>query len=177
MTAKAKHKPKPSPKPATKAKAAPKEEAEELYNISRLAEYFELDRATMRRRLEDAGVKPVKKLAKETRYRLEDAEAAMQEDDAKDLVQLRKLDAEASLKELELARARGEVLPRKEVEDQVQRLFSAMYQRVCVRFPREIGAQLFKADTTTQLTTTLQRSLQSIFNELRTDHSRYLGGD
>lgn len=151
--------------------------AEELYSVTRLAEYFELDRATMRKRLDEAGVEPVVDQANKRLYRLEDAEAAMEQEGDLEEIKLRKLTAEASLKELELGREKGELLPRKEVEDYVQKLFTALYQRLAVKLPREIGPQLFKAESTAQLTKDLQTNLETIFHEIRTDHRRLLGSD
>lgn len=165
------------PAPVLPVEAQPVEAEEELYSISRLAEYFELDRTTMRKRLEAAGVEPVVKKLNQKLYRLEDAEAAMGQEEKLEQMQLRKLTAETLLKELSLEQERGDLLPRKEVEDHIQKLFTAMYQRIAVRLPREIGAQLYKAESTAQLTTQLSTSLQTIFHELRNDHSRFLSSD
>lgn len=173
MTTKAKSQPKPQPKPPAKPPAKPKEPEQEHYSISRLAEYFELDRAVLRKRLDNARIKPVINEPKRKLYRLEDAEQVLQTDEQLDEIKLRKLRADASLQELKLQRENGEMVPRKEVEDYLQKLFTALYQRVCVRCPRELGTQLYKADSPAALTKDLQTNLETIFHEVRSDHRRF----
>lgn len=174
---KAKPKPKTAPvaKPAQSAKQPEPDEG--LYSLSYLAEYFELDRATLRKRLDEAKVKPVVNEPNRKLYRLEDCEAALQQENELDAVKLRKMQAEATLKEILVERETGDVVSRKEVEDYLQKLFTALYQRITVRFPRDIGPQLFKAESAAALTKDLQTNLITIFHEVRTDHRRFLDGD
>jgi hypothetical protein len=159
-----------------KTKPAPKEKEEGLYSISKLAEYFELDRSVLRKRLDDARIKPVVNEPKRKLYRLEEAEAVLEKDERLDETKLRKMRAETALKELELQREQGDLLPCKEVEDYLLKLFTALYQRVCVRLPRDIGPQLYKADSPASLTKDLQTNLETIFHEVRTDHPRFFEG-
>ncbi|HWQ34875.1 MAG TPA: hypothetical protein VNQ79_18675 [Blastocatellia bacterium] len=149
---------------------------EELCSISRLAEYFDLDRATMRRRLDDAGKQPVSARAKEKLYRLSDAEEAVAAADSSDLeaARLRKLNAEIRLKELEFERERGELVYVKDVRDDLQQIFHRLFQRTAVQLPREIASALFKAETSGEMAEILQRSLEKVFNDLRNDHQSYL---
>lgn len=153
---------------------------EGLYSISRLAEYFDVDRATMRKRLDESGVKAVSEKAKEKLFRFEEAEAAMLEagdDPLLDEAKRRKLTAEAKLKEIQVKREEEDLLPRREVEDLVQKLFTAMFQRVAVRMPRELAPQLAKAENTAQMIAILQTSVEKIFNDLRTNHQSLFSRD
>lgn len=170
MAKAAQAKPKPSP-------AAKPDDAEELYSISKLAEYYDLDRATMKRRLTDAGVLPALDEPRRKLYRLSEVEAALETDTGLDEIKLRKLTAEAQLKELELQREQEQLLPRKEVEDYTQKLFTAMFQRLGIRLPREIAPQLWKAESQAQMTKQLETSIKAVFNELRADHRRFLSSD
>lgn len=141
------------------------------YSLLKLSEHFEIDRTTLRQRLDNAGIKPVIDKANRKEYRLEDVEPLFESEEDLDALKIRKLKAEAGLKELELDEQRGDLLPRKDVEDHLQKLFTAMFQRLTVRMPKEISRQLHKATSPAQVTTILQTSIQQVFNELRRDHT------
>lgn len=146
----------------------------ELYSISQLAKLCALDRATVAKRLEAIefaeGAKGAKSYALAAALPALIAGESTEMDEAK----LRKLQAEAGMRELDLERERGEVVHVKEVADYALRLFKGMQNRVGVQFPRSISAQLYKAESAPQITEILQRELGRIFNELRGDHKRFL---
>lgn len=167
---------KPAAKPKGKAKTKPDES--ELYSISRLAEYYGLDRGTMRTKLAEAGVSPIVDEARKKLFDLQEVETALENTDSeKDEFTLRKLIAETRLKEHELSVEQGLYLPKKEVETYVQNLFGACFQRLAVSLPKQLGKQLFKASTAAQATTILSSSIQGVFNELRRDHRKLLVSD
>lgn len=147
---------------------------ETLYSISKLAEHFVLDRATVRRRLKD--VQPVRATAREKLYRLAEAEEAINTEDEAgyEAARTRKVAAEAARLELKLAQERGELLPTADVREYALKLFKAMQNRVGVRFPREVAPALYKAESEAQITEILQREIARIFNELRSDHTSLL---
>ncbi|MCA1567247.1 MAG: DUF1441 family protein [Acidobacteria bacterium] len=149
-------------------------DATELYSISQLATLSGLDRATVTKRLVDVPFAGGAKNAKT--YSLADALPALisGESTEMDAAKLRKMQAEADLKELDFQRERGEVVSTKEVADYTLRLFKGVQNRIGVRFPREISQQLYKAESAAQITETLQRELGRIFNDLRDDHKRFL---
>jgi hypothetical protein len=173
--AKPKQKTAPVAKPAQSAKQPEKDE--DLYSLSYLADFFEMDRATLRKKLDEAKVKPVVNEPNRKLYKLEDVEAALQQENELDAVKLRKMQAEATLKEILVERETGDIVSRKEVEDYLQKLFTALYQRLAVRFPREIAPTLYKAESPAALTKDLQTNIETIFHEVRTDHRRFLNGD
>lgn len=146
----------------------------ELYSISELARFTALDRATVTKRLD--GVECTEGARGAKTYSLYAALPALiaGERTEMDAAKLRKMQAEADLKELDYQRERSEVVPTKEVGDYALRLFKAMHNRIAVQFPRSIAAQLFKAESAPHITETLQRELGRIFNDLRDDHKRFL---
>lgn len=147
---------------------------ESLYSISQLARLSTLDRATVARRLE--GVAFVKGAKGAKAYQLEAALPALIKGagDEMDEAKFRKTAAEASLRELEVERERGLVVAVSEVKDYALRLFKALHNRIGVRFPREVAAQVYKAESKEQITEILTRELGRIFNDLRGDHTRFL---
>jgi DNA-binding transcriptional MocR family regulator len=147
---------------------------DQLYSISQLAALSGLDRATVTKRLAEIAPTDGAKGAKT--YALADALPALIAGESAefDAAKLRKMQAEAGLRELDLQRERGEVVSTKDVGDYALRLFKGMHNRVAVQFPRSIAAQLYKAESAPHITETLQRELGRIFNELRGDHTRFL---
>lgn len=148
--------------------------ANNLYSISALARLCGRDRATVKKCLKE--IEPVEERAKEKLYALHEAIPAIiaGADAEMDEAKLRKAQAEAELKEINLQRERGEVVEVKEVRNYAQTLVQGIHQRIAVRMPREIAPQLYKAEAPAQITETLQHELGRIFNELRDDHKRFL---
>lgn len=146
----------------------------ELYSISALARLCGRDRATVVKCLKD--VKPVEERPREKLYALGEAVPAIiaGADAEMDEAKLRKVQAEAELKELDLKRERGEVVSLKDVRNYAQALFRGMHQRVAVRLPRDVAAQLYKAESPAQIIDILQREAGRIFNDLRDDHQSLL---
>lgn len=146
----------------------------ELYSISALARLCGRDRATVVKCLKD--VKPVEERTKEKLYALGEAVPAIiaGADAEMDEAKLRKVQAEADLKELDLKRETGEVVSVKEVRNYAQTLVQGIHQRIAVRMPGEISPQLYKAESSSQIAEILQHELGRIFNDLRDDHKRFL---
>jgi Protein of unknown function (DUF1441) len=143
-------------------------------SISELAKLCGLDRATVTKRLASVPSSPGAKSAK--LYLLSEALPALIKGESSEMeeAKLRKMQAEAHLKELEFRREQEEVVEVKEVLNYTLQLFKGMHNRVGVRFPREIAQQLYKAESPAQITEVLQREIGRIFNELRSDHKRFL---
>lgn len=144
-------------------------------SISQLAQLTALDRATVAKRLDAADIPSAKGLKGAKTYGLAAALPALiaGERTEMDEAKLRKVRAEADTKELELERERGEVLSVREVRDYLQDLFKRLQQRTAVQMPRDISAQLYKAESAAQITDTLQRELGRIFNDLRSNHQSF----
>ena len=149
----------------------------ETFSISQLAKLAKLDRATVTKRLEKVVSTGGAKGAK--LYDLSDALPALilGERTEMDEAKLRKMQAEADLKELEYRREQEEVVEVKEVRSYTLQLFKGVHNRIALRVPREISQQLYKAESPAQITEVLQRELGRNFNELRDDHKRFLRSD
>lgn len=148
---------------------------ESLYSVSALARLFRLDRGTIARRLER--VVPARSDTKGKFYELSKAAPALArpvEASAAAGARQRKVETEAELLGLRLRREQGEVLPVREVREYAQTLFRSLHQRIGVRFPREVAAQLYRAESEAQIAEVLQHDLGRIFNELRQDHTKLL---
>lgn len=147
---------------------------DKLYSISELKDLTGLDRATIRTRLDgidpQGGAKNAKTYALKVALPALIAGASAEMDAAK----LRKTQAEAQLKEIDLKREQGGVVEVKEVRNYAQTLIQGIHQRIAVRMPGEISPQLYKAESSAQITEILQHELGRIFNELRDDHRRFL---
>ena len=150
------------------------ERDEQLFSISQLADLTTLDRATVRKRLEEIEARSGSKNAK--LYALGDALPALiaGESTEMDEAKLRKTQAEADLKEHELAVERAEYVEVKEVREYALRLFKGLHNRLAIRYPRETAAQLYKAESADQIIEIQQRELGRLFNDLRDDHKRFL---
>jgi DNA-binding transcriptional regulator YhcF (GntR family) len=161
---------KPKTAPAVEATTEPEEE---LFSISRLAEHFGLDRATMRKRLKF--LEPVRETKREKLYLLADAELAVEqaEDTGYKDSKRRKVASEAALLELKLQRQRGEVVEIRAVREELQEIFKRLYQRLAVQYPREIAAQLYKAESAGQITEILRHDMGRMFNDLRSDYKSF----
>lgn len=148
----------------------------ERLNISKLAFRFDLDRATVRKRITDATIEPVDEKAKEKIYNLTPKlEAILNQTNAKlDDAKLRKESAMARLKEIEVAEAEGEMAPVSEFMDAVQKLFHAMYQEMTVRQPQRLANKLAKARTAVEVTQILKADTSNVFSRLRSDHEKFL---
>lgn len=146
----------------------------DTYSISALSRITGLDRATITKRLEDVEHTAGPKGAKT--YGLEDAIPALIAGESTELdeAKLKKLQAEAELREMEVKRERGELLPADEVRDYATRLFKSLHNRIALRFPREAAKSLYKAESQAQITEILRRDLGRIFNEIRDDHTSLL---
>jgi transcriptional regulator with XRE-family HTH domain len=146
----------------------------DLLSLSQLARLCGLDRATVTKRLKD--VPPDDEQPKKKLYRLESALPALiaganaEMDGAK----LRKIQADADLRELELKRERGDVISVRDVRNHAQALVRGLHQRAAVRMPTEIAPALYKAESPAQVTEILQRELGRLFNDLRDDHTSLL---
>jgi transcriptional regulator with XRE-family HTH domain len=146
--------------------------AGEMLSISKLAERFDLDRATVRKYLAAAGVEPRKETKREKLYLLAEVEPYLSNpSDPLAAARLRKLEQESDLLDLKLRRERGELVSITEVGDEIQAVFKLLYQRVAVQYPREIAAQLYKAESPGQITDIMRHDMGRIFNEIREDYT------
>ena len=144
-----------------------------LYSISALSRKFKLDRETVRNRLDSAGIKAKKTRENEKLYFLDDVEVALSQSELNE-AKLRKLDAEAELKELELKKRVGEFGSVAEFTEIVQKVFGRLHKRVAVQLPKRLAARLHNANSSGDLLEILQSEIEKDFSALRADFKDYL---
>lgn len=147
---------------------------EQFYSISQLAKLTGLDRATVVKRLE--GVPHAEGAKGAKTYRLAAALPPLikGQSSAYDEAELRKMEAEADLKEHKLAVEQQQYVPVKDVRDYATRLFQGIHRALAVQFPHEVAATLYKAESQAQIEEILKRELGRRFNGLRDNHKRFL---
>lgn len=148
-------------------------EIEPLLSVTAMGRLFRLDRGTVSRRLE--AVTPARVDNRGKFYRLEDAAPAMARllEPGKSARQ-EKTEAEAALLKLKLRREQGDTMAKRDVFAYSLRLFRGMHQRLAVRLPREISAQLYKAESPAHVAEVLQVEMGKVFNEVKEDHLRFM---
>lgn len=157
--------------------AKKKEPETKLLNQSELALLYDLDRATVRTRLKDAGVVGTPGKHRELLYDPDEAKAALESDSDEDYERerARKTRFDADLRELELQKQRAELLPVYEVREQMQKIIQRLYQTFAIQQPKTIAARLAKAKTPAEVEKILRESASKTFADLRRDHVKMLG--
>lgn len=142
-------------------------------SISALSRFFKLDRATVRDRIEKAGVHAVSVKAKEKLYRFEDVDLVLSQSEL-DEAKLKKLEAEAELKELDLAVKRGEYASVAEFTEIVQRMMARFYQKTVQAMPTRIASKLHNANSTIETAEILRAELIKEWKHLRDNYPDYI---
>jgi hypothetical protein len=138
----------------------------QVFSISALAKLTGLDRATVAKRLDGVSFTEGAKGAKS--YRLEDSLPPLisGQSSAYDEAELRKLQADAKLREHKLAVEEGKYVPIAEVESERVKEVQWLNNRL-MRLPREAATQLFKSESPEQLEEVLRHQLGIVLNEWR----------
>lgn len=144
-----------------------------LYSITALSKKFKLDRATVRERLEAAEILPRITKAKEKLFHLDDVEVVLAQSELNE-AKLRKLDAEAELKQLEVKKKLGEYASVAEFTEVVQQIFGRLHKKLAVQMPGRIANKLHNANSAADVAAILKAELGKEFNELRNDFTKYL---
>lgn len=144
-----------------------------LYSITALSKKFKLDRATVRERLEAAEILPRITKAKEKLFHLDDVEVVLAQSELNE-AKLRKLDAEAELKELEVKKKLGEYASVAEFTEILQRLFGAFYQKTAIALPKRIASRLHNANSTAEVMEILQNEIKSEWKEFGENYPEYV---
>lgn len=141
-------------------------------NLVELAEEFNLDRATVAKRLADV---PFRRGPKNSKlYDVELAAVAIEEsEDSPEMeaAKLRRAIADAERAEINVAKLRGTLVNRIEVLTEVQEVFSRLYQSVTIQYIRRNAGRLSKLKTSAELAERLQGDLMAIFLEIADDYS------
>ena len=147
----------------------------QTFNISQLAFRFDLDRATCRKRIKEAGIEPVEEKAKEKLYEMTDRLAAvLDQTDAKLADAKRRMtEADARLKEMRVMEAEGELIETEEVADIVTRLFGGQYKEH-IRMIRRWAARVTKLKTPAEAEKLMVADYQRSAERLKKDFESFL---
>lgn len=151
----------------------------ERLNISELSLRFNIERATVRNRIREAEIQPSYSVSKTKVYELTpELEAALTRHDPDiEAEKLRKIRAEADLKEAQVRKEKGELVETGDVTEYLTRLFGGLHKEITIRFPRRVAAKLARTKATKDVTLLLQAELGKIFDTARTNHKRFLTDD
>jgi hypothetical protein len=150
-----------------------------LANLSELARASGYDRATVAKRLREAGVNPKKTRAKEKQFDVNQATAALTATRAPEVdhgyrtARTQKTTAEAARLLLKLKREQGELAPVAELRAQAFTLVKAMHQRFS-RYARDARNRVFRAKTPTEVERIMASDFAVIFDDLKRDYPNIL---
>jgi uncharacterized coiled-coil protein SlyX len=138
-------------------------------NKSQLAKRFDLDRATVTKRLDANAVEPVESKSNEALYELTPRVAGIlaKVDSAFDEAKLRKETAEAELREAKVAVIRGDLVEAAKVMDRVQTIMTALYKEFAQQQPKRLAARLAKVKTAAEVTKLIKADTDKVFSRLR----------
>lgn len=145
-----------------------------LLTVSALARGFDLDRATVMERLLRAGVKPVSERANEKLYNIEDVEKILSQDEL-DLEKLRKIKAEADLKELQLAEKRGEYAPVAEFAQLTHDWIGWLYQQSVKKITsQKLLKAIQRTKSEAEARALLKKEVDAVFADFRSNRHKIL---
>lgn len=155
----------------------PKSKGEWL-SESEIAKRVGLHRQTLVARLEDLGYEPdEERSTAKCKVHWFDDEMEFAVKAAKDSLsaaKIRQIRADAQIKELKLAKERGELVAIGEVTDIVQRIVNTLYQEYSVRQPKRVGTALVKAKNIATVRKVLKTDSDRVMKLLRTNFERYI---
>lgn len=146
----------------------------DLLSLTQLASKLHINRGTLSRKL--SGLDHVAGPKGARLYPVAEVEALLDEEQDPELkeARLRKLRAEAELAELKVGRERGELCERVGVQTLVLNIFRAWRNRLAVTMPREISAQLHRAESPAHVAEVLQVEVTRMLNEFGRDHLGFI---
>jgi hypothetical protein len=139
---------------------------------------YRVDRATVRVKLEQAGVKPVPNtMERGVWYDADEVEAVFNSEDI-DEVKLRKLQAEAQLKEHELSIKKGEFASVAEFTELTHQWVGWLYKQTSSRIPaQKVLKQIARSKSEAEAKAILKKHVDEIWQEFRTGHLAILNSD
>ncbi len=150
---------------------------EKTLNVSEISRLYNLDRETVRKRLSIAGIEPQTETAREKFYLVTDElhEALLNEGDPElKAARLRKLTAEANLKELELTVKNGEFAAIAEFAELTHQWIGWLYAKLTIKLPKTAIPKIVKAKDKNTAVYVLQKEIEAVFNEFRANPRKFL---
>ena len=151
----------------------------ELLPISEIARRCGINRATAAARLDDLGYEADESSTAKNQLFPFDDEMEFSITAAKDSLaaaKIRQIRADAEIKEMKLAKDRGELIPVGDVIDLAQRLTKTLYDEHAMRMPKRIAGQLVKAKTQAAVRKILKTDADRVFKLVRANFERYING-
>lgn len=148
----------------------------ELMNLSQLGEEFDLDRASVRKRIQEAGIEPVESKAKEKIFEVNQRLAAVLSHVKSPMneARLRKETAAAEKIEMQNAVARGELVAMHEVVEIVQSIVGKIFQELTAAQGKRIDHKLVKARTVIEVKKIRNGDNQRILKMLRANFQEFV---
>ena len=161
------------------AQAAKKIEPKgELIPISEIARRCSINRATAAARLDDLGYEPDEASTQKNQLYWFDDEMEFSIKAAKDSLsaaKIRQIRADAQIKELKLAEARGELVPMHEAVELIQSIVGKIFQELTVAQGKRIDLKLAKARTVIEVKKIRNGDNQRIMKMLRANFTEFIG--
>lgn len=161
--------------PAAATKTKP--ETVELISISEIARRCKLDRATVTSRLEDLGYEPDESSTAKNQLYYFDDEMEFAVKSAKDTltaIKIRQLRADAQMKELKYAEARGDLVEINLAIERVQQVMTRLYKELTQMQPKRLASRLVKAKTTAEVTKIIKADTDKVFSRLRENDEAFV---
>lgn len=165
----------------TVSKPEPKvTESTEFYgnlSIATISKRTDLDRATVKKRLDTHKIEPVHAEQKLKLYHFDEAlEALLLEQDTKlTEAKTRRELAMAEEREIKVKILREEVASVQEFTDFLSLFAGGLYKDICVRLPKRIAARLAKAQTAADCEALMFREIDKEFQSARENFAKYFG--
>jgi hypothetical protein len=143
----------------------------EWLSESEIAKRCRLHRQTVSSRIEDLGYEPdIERSNAKLKVYWFDDEMEFAVKSAKDsltAIKIRDMRAAAQIKEMKIAEARGELVPKIEVVEVSQKLVSAIYKEFAVHQPKRLAARLAKCKTPADVTKLMKIDTEKFMAKLR----------
>jgi transposase-like protein len=148
----------------------------ERRNLTQLASDFGLDKATVKKRLQEHGIEPVETRAKETIYEVSPRLAAVLSKVSSpiDEAKLREATANAEIKEIKLAELRGEMVEVNLAIDRMHAVLGKLYKDLSVHMPKHLAARLARAKTVPEVNKLLKLEIGRIFARLKQNDAEFV---
>jgi hypothetical protein len=144
------------------------------YNISELAKIYGFDRATVSKKLDDAGIKPHKgKVGNEKLYFLSEVEPVLAQENLEE-ARLRKMRADAELSEIKALEKKGDFASVAEFTELTHQWVNVLFTKFDKKFPENVTAKVAKAKNKAEAIAVVRREVQAIFNEFRSNPKKFL---
>jgi hypothetical protein len=146
----------------------------ELLSLSKLAEVFELDRAVVRRRLNEKEIKPVVNEPKKKLYELTpELEEAIEQNTRRAELDAVEQELDIEWKKTRLQKAHGQLVEFDKAADTFTKVAKGLYDRF-IQYATKAGPRLHKCKSQRDLSLALRRDFEKIFGELRIDFRRFI---